>query len=226
MSTRSQDPLHSPTAPLKSQSNFVTHKPHLATPLLNTLTNGLPSCLDRIPSPYTIRSGGRLSLQALPCSFSCSHSGLTSIEHTRTCLLLDHLLFTVPREYLLETSLAYCPTSHGSLGQRPRQPPLSTLLNSTAPPPPSTRLPPHPSPSVTPLLFSMSALCFSFSPSSCTIWIIFICLNLPTSLKCKLHSFVLLSLGPRTTVPGTRRVLNIYLSNKLMVQSIKIIPET
>lgn len=92
------------------------------------------------------------------------------LKHARTCLLLDHLLFTVPREYLLETSLAYCPTSHGSLGQRPRQPPLSTLLNSTAPPPPSTRLPPHPSPSVTPLLFSMSALCFSFSPSSCTIW--------------------------------------------------------
>lgn len=46
-----------------------------------------------------------------------------------------------------------------------------------------------------------------------------------TSLKYKFHNLVLLYLGPRTTVSGMWQVFNIYLSNKLIIASIKIIPK-
>lgn len=51
---------------------------------------------------------------------SLSLAGLLAsqfLKHARTCLLLDPLLLTVPRDYLLDTYPIYCPTSHRSLAK-------------------------------------------------------------------------------------------------------------
>lgn len=150
----------------------------------------MPPCSEGIQvlirSDLAAGSPSKLFLALSPAADPASQS----LKHARTRLLRDHLLFAVPRKYLLDTCLLpYCPQISGSFFEYP--------IEEHCPSPLATPLPPHPSPSVTLCHFLCLHCASVFLTALILLGIIFICLNLPHLIEMLVSLFCFVILGTK-----------------------------